>query len=258
MPIPNEPPYDSSRSVREQPPETTSPQSPITPAGRAFCGQLTAHFIACYDDSTVPHELWPALADYYGLRWNSCSKSRLCGGLPDRSGDTRFVRGTQRYSIKIEHDHRYSPLEYSSNWREAIVWEQALEREIDDLFAPVVAHAEDYHWLVMNDVQMISTEAWDAPKSSTKTAADGCGPRGDDRLTNKRVAHTQALAEQGLAFSTKQASYVGLTNHGTVVAVEYAHLQQTDETNESIWAGTYDPNQHVISTLADVQAHDRK
>jgi hypothetical protein len=233
-------PLDNQSCDKTSTDDTGGDRSPaLTVAGRVFCATL-AHRV--FERASLPAtpsmcEVWETAAPSAGLRWSVCSGSRLVGGLPavDRTG-TQLVTGAREYVIKLELGTEQVPVTRYGNCREALVWDQATERGVAHLFAPVVDHANDYHWLVMEEVTTVGHDSWGGHGSPPHAARPAIGPV-EERFSD----YDQALAEAGLEFGAGYHGQVGLDHCDHLVALDYEHLHDVTARTDPVWAGTYDP-----------------
>lgn len=207
----------------------------LTDAGRAFCQRLTDELYANY--GTDPHRGWKQLTALYDFDWSVGSGSRVVGRLPDRVEGRPMVDGPGAYVLKIEFGvsdfHNAIDL---GNWVEATVWEQARERGVTELFAPVVDHSTDYRWLVMEEVETIG---YDYPRASDRRVLDESTEQ--RREYEQRVAtFERRLGEVGLGLGADGTGQIGVSRSGRIVALDYEHVTDESEHGQPAWIGSYD------------------
>jgi hypothetical protein len=208
----------------------------LTDRGRALCERLTEELYTEY--ATAPYEGWKQLTALYDFGWSVGSGNRVAGRLPAQIDGKPPVRGSRNYVLKIEFgasiDDHHTDL---GNWIEATIWEQATERGVTDLFAPVVDHAADYLWLVMEEVE---TVGYDHP-SGTSSSPDSEMARQRREYEQRVAVFEDRLADAGLGLGLDGEGQIGVSQSGNVVALDYEHV--TDETarDQPAWTGSYDP-----------------
>jgi hypothetical protein len=222
----------------------------LTAAGRAFCTRLANSTLnGSSPERTTPCDVWQRTAPDADLRWSVCSGSRLVGGLPvvNQTGE-QLVEGPHEYVLKLELGTDQVPIARYGNHREALVWEQACERGVEHLFAPVIGHANNYRWLVMEETVVIGHDTW---------GGHGTPPRATHQqitaLDDQPGQYEQALERAGLDFGASFFGQVGINRRDHLVALDYEHLHDATARTEPVWAGTYDPAQRVLITAVDAQ-----
>lgn len=92
-----------------------------------------------------------AVKDNTGVNWVSQgTSSRFCVGLGQTNGRGRF-RDNGGLVLKVSPAVRQSKLTPDDNLNELDVWDSAVRRCDDDLFANILACARDGAWLVMEE-----------------------------------------------------------------------------------------------------------
>jgi hypothetical protein len=213
------------------------PNATLTERGRTLCERLTEELYANYD--TDPYEGWKQLTAIYDFGWSVGSGNRVAGRLPAQIDGKPLVRGPRSYVLKVEFgatiDDNRTDL---SNWIEATIWEQATERGAADLFAPVVDHATDYLWLVMEEVE---TVGYDHPSGTMNSSSS------DDEAIRQRQAYEQRvetfedrLSDAGLGLGLDGEGQIGISPSGNVVALDYEHVTDESAPDQPAWIGSYD------------------
>ncbi|RRJ32473.1 hypothetical protein [Halocatena pleomorpha] len=215
----------------------------LTDRGRALCDRLTEEL---YTTDSRPYEEWKRLTALYGFGWSVGSGNRVAGRLPAQLNGEPIVQGSCDYVLKIEFDvDADTPHTEMGNWVEATIWKQAEERGVTDLFASVIAHAEDYRWLVMEEVETIG---YDHPQGST-----------DPSQTQQREAYErrvsmfeQQLDDAGLGLGLDGAGQIGVSQSGNVVALDYEHVIDESGVDQPAWIGSYNRYRGERLTAEDV------
>ncbi len=201
----------------------------LTERGRQLCSHLTKHL---YDSSeSSPYETWKQLTALYGFGWSVGSGNRVAGRLPSVLDGERIVAGPHDYVLKIEFGvDPATPRTAMSNWVEAIIYEQARDRGIAHRFAPVVDHADDYQWLVMEEVETIG---YDYPDDAQPESMD-------QQEYERRVAEFEReLNEAGLGLGIDDEGQIGIARSGSIVALDYEHVTDETSIDQKAWVGSY-------------------
>lgn len=213
----------------------------LTDRGRALCDRLTEELYTTYD--TNPYAGWKQLAALHGFGWSVGSGNRVAGRLPSRLDGEPVVRGPHDYVLKIEFDVAAdAPRTELGNWVEVTIWEQALERGVAELFAPVIDHAEDYRWLVMEEVETIGYDYPDGPTSQLAQQA----------YERRVAAFEQRLNDAGLGLGLDGKGQIGVSRSGNVVALDYEHVVDESRLDQPAWVGSYNPYRDKRLTEDDV------
>lgn len=223
----------------------------LTDYGRVLCEQLTEALYAQHD--SAPYEGWKQLTAIYDFGWSVGSGNRVAGRLPSHIDGNPLVRGPHSYVLKIEFgtsadDNRID----RSNWIESTIWEQARDRGVSDLFAPIIARAADYRWLVMEEVEIIG---YDHPSGVT---------RPDEKEQQRRdyeqdvKAFENRLGDAGLGLGLDGEGQIGISRAGSVVALDYEHVVDKTESDQPSWIGSYDPDRGRRITPQDIDHSGRR
>ncbi|WP_435080033.1 hypothetical protein [Halococcus sp. AFM35] len=213
----------------------------VTDSGRLLCEQMTKEVFAASDKSHVASEdAWPATAEKYGLRWNLGSGNRVVGGLPETYNGQSVVDGPHQYVIKISLSTDPPPGELMPNYIEAIIWEQAVDKELAHLFTPIIAYDSEYRWIVMEEVEVLGKDFW-----------DGCGPVPYLDTWEEFDSQYQEFKEGLSEIPGEYGGEAGVNHSGSVVAVDYEHFLGSE------WAGMFDREKMRCVTFADIGRRDR-
>lgn len=217
--------------------------SMLTDRGRALCDRLTEELYTTYDS---PYAGWKQLAALYGFGWSVGSGNRVAGRLPARLDGEPIVRGPHDYVLKIEFDvNADAPRRERGNWVESRVWEQAQERGVSDLFAPIIDYAGDYRWLVMEEVETIGYDYPEGPPDHTQTR--------QQREYERRVSTFEnRLDDAGLGLGLDGEGQIGVSRSGNVVALDYEHVTDESGIDQSAWIGSYNRYRGERLTAEDV------
>lgn len=215
--------------------------SVLTDRGRALCDRLTEELYT-YDS---PYAGWKQLTALYGFGWSVESGNRVAGRLPSRLEGEPIVRGPHDYVLKIEFGvEADAPRTEMSNWVEATIWEQAEERGVSDLFAPVVDHAGDYRWLVMEEVETIG---YDYPEALERSQTP------QQREYERRVStFEERLDDAGLGLGLGGEGQIGISRSENVVALDYEHVIDESGVDQRAWIGSYNRHREERLTAEDV------
>lgn len=230
---------------------STESNATLTDRGRALCKRLTEELYAKYD--TIPYEGWKQLTAIHDFGWSVGSGNRVVGRLPARIDGEQIVRGPHNYVLKIEFgvsaDDDRTDL---SNWIESAIWEQATERGVADLFAPIIDHASDHLWLVMEEVDTIG---YDYPNRRREPPDEETARQ--RREYEQRVARFEdRLADAGLGLGLDGEGQIGIARSGRVVALDYEHITDESAVDQSAWVGSYDQGRGRRITPQDVDLPD--
>ncbi|UPM41814.1 hypothetical protein [Halocatena salina] len=215
----------------------------LTDRGRALCDRLTEELYTT-DDS--PYAEWKQLTALHGFGWSVGSGNRVAGRLPARLDGEPIVRGPHDYVLKIEFDvNPDTPRTEMGNWVEAMIWEQAEERGVSGLFAPVIDHAEDYRWLVMEEVETIG---YDYPER----AVDHSQTRQQEEYERRVSTFEKRLDDAGLGLGLDGAGQIGVSRSGSIVALDYEHVTDESDVDQPAWIGSYNRYRGERLTAEDV------
>lgn len=225
----------------------------LTDRGRALCDQLTEELYEEYD--TDPYSGWKQLTAIHDFGWSVGSGNRVAGRLPPRMDGEPIVQGPHNYVLKIEFD---APDEAShtelSNWIETVIWKQAAERGVTDLFAPVIDHASDYRWLVMEEVETIG---YDYPNRIATPQNEETAQQQQEY--ERRVASFESrLADAGLGLGLDGEGQIGVSRTGNVVALDYEHVTDESVPDQPAWVGSYNQHRGRRLTPNDINISDRR
>ena len=225
----------------------------LTDRGWALCEQLTEELYTEYDNT--PYEGWKQLAAIYDFGWSVGSGNRVAGRLPDRIDGEPLVRGPHSYVLKIEFGTADddSPMD-RSNWIESTIWEQASDRGVTELFTPIIEHATDYRWLVMEEVETIG---YDHPSGTTHSPSDEMAQQRRD-YEQEVSAFEDRLDDAGLRLGLDGDGQIGISRAGTVVALDYEHVSDETDPDQPAWIGSYDPNRGRRITAEDIDHSGRR
>lgn len=215
----------------------------LTDRGRTLCDRLTEELYTTYDS---PYAGWKQLTALYGFGWSVGSGNRVAGQLPSRLDGEPIVQGPHDYVLKIEFDvGADAPRTEMGNWVEAIIWEQAQNRDLSDLFAPVVDHAEDYRWLVMEEVETIGYDYPEGPPGHAQ-------PFQQQEYERRVSAFEERLADAGLGLGIDGEGQIGISRAGNIVALDYEHVTDESGVDQPAWIGSYNRHREERLTAEDV------
>jgi hypothetical protein len=216
----------------------------VTDVGRDLCNQLVDDVFAAMERSRGARAAWPSIAATYSLRWNLCSNSRLVGGLPTKHNGHAVVDGPHRYVIKIIESIDQPAGEQLPNYTEAIIWAQAVRHDLAHVFAPIIDRGRKYRWIVMEEVDVLGTNA---------CCEHGSVPYHDVEQNGETLAQAfeTAFSDVPGEFGVTLPGQIGVDRSGTVVAVDYAHLCGR------AWAGMYDHRLERQVSFADLRRWNR-
>lgn len=212
----------------------------ITEAGKHLTEAVTEELFTISDNpDRASVNAWPWVAEEHGFRWNLSSGTRVVGGLPEKHDGDQVVDGPHQYVLKISKNPT-SPLnDYTANYIESTIWEQAVDDGFSHLFAPVVAHGEDYRWIVMEEVEAISDDSW---------KQYGPVPYNRGEISHSKC---EQFRESIGEISEDYGGEMGVDHSGSVVAVDYAHIEGTR------WAGMRHPDKLRNITPKEVKKRKR-
>jgi hypothetical protein len=226
---------------------STGSNAILTDPGRELCEQLTEELYAKH--ASAPYEGWKQLAAIYDFGWSVGSGNRVAGRLPSHIDGEPLVRSFNSYVLKIEFGTSAddSPID-RSNWLESMIWKQATDRGVSDLFAPIIEHADDYRWLVMEEVETIG---YDHPNGTIRSRAE---EKEQQRRDYERDVATfdNRLADAGLGLGLDGEGQIGISASGTVVALDYEHVFDKSNPDQPAWIGSYDPDRGRRITPEDI------
>lgn len=215
----------------------------LTDRGRALCERLTEELYTTYDS---PYAGWKQLTALYGFGWSVGSGNRVVGRLPAQLNGEPIVQGPHNYVLKIEFDvDDDAPRTEVGNWVETTVWEQAKERGVSDLFAPIIDAAGDHRWLVMEEVETIG---YDYPEGS----GDHAQTRQQQEYERRVSTFEERLNDAGLGLGLDEEGQIGVSRSGTVVALDYEHVTDESGVDQPAWIGSYNRYREERLTAEDV------
>lgn len=223
----------------------------LTDYGRVLCEQLTEALYAQYD--SAPYEGWKQLTAIYDFGWSVGSGNRVAGRLPSHIDGNPLVHGPHSYVLKIEFGTSTDDSRIDrSNWIESTIWEQATDRGVSGLFAPIVARAADYRWLVMEEVEIIG---YDHPNGVTRPDKKEQQRRDYEQDVKAFENH---LSDAGLGLGLDGEGQIGISRAGTVVALDYEHIVDISDSDQPAWIGSYDPDRGRRITPEDIDHPGRR
>ncbi len=224
----------------------------LTAAGREYVDHLVNQF---EEESKSEDEhsaaIWERLAKSEGFEWALMSGSRCVARLPTTIQGVPLVEGTRNHVIKIDIgaiQQVSDPIRWQ-NYTEMHIWQQAQERNVENLFAAIIAvDTESYRWLVMEECTVIGRDTMrveigdkreircDSPIETKmkRLAADDPSSIPDSPISELK----SGLSAAGLKIGASYQGQVGVTQDGDVVLLDYAHVTSTNR--EDPWYASTD------------------
>lgn len=226
--------------------------SHLTDAGREYVEHLVDQFEEEYkSEDGHSTTIWEKLAKSEGFEWALMSGSRCVARLPTTIQGVPLVEGTGNYVIKVDIgaiQQASDPIRWQ-NYREVHIWQQAQERNVENLFAAIIAaDTESYRWLVMEECTVIGRDSMkvqigdrrktrcDSPIETKmkRIAADDPSSIPDNPISELK----SGLSATGLKIGASYQGQVGITQDGDVVLLDYAHVTSTNR--EDPWYASTD------------------